>query len=142
MAKAIRPELNTELETALKKILLCLCAICLATSFAGGDKGDAAVNASGTNSLDKYAAQITLKVKRNFRGAPEWRGHYYSTTTHVEIDKGGRVLGVNVKKSSGNRDFDKAVVVAIKRTGNFGAPPMEGLRVVGLRFDTKILKKS
>lgn len=128
----------------MKKPLAFLCALCLGLALAGG-YGSEAAGASPKNtgsSLDKYAAQIALKVRRNFKSAPEWYGCPYSTFTHVEIDKIGRVLGVNVKKSSGNRNFDAAVVSAIRRTANFGPPPVEGMRVVGLRFDNKILEKS
>lgn len=120
----------------MKKTWVLVCALCMAMVFA--ETGEAK---AGPDVLNSYASHIGSSVKRNFKGSPEWSRRNYDTTARIELDRNGRVLGVLVTKTSGNRDFDNAVVTAIKRAGRFAPPPVEGMRVVGLRFNSKMLNK-
>lgn len=114
-----------------------ICAACLALTLLFAHEG-----AASTSMLDSYALQINALVRENYKGHPSWATRYYTTTARIEIDQKGRLLGVSITKKSGNKDFDSAVLRAIRRTAYFGEPPVPGLRIFGLRFDSETLNKS
>lgn len=121
----------------MKKTLVFTCAALLTLALCFAYEATAK-----PNMLDSYASHIGANVKRNYRGKAEWSARPYSITARIEIDQRGRLLGVMVTKASGNRDFDNAVVRAIRRAGYFGPPPVKGIRMVGLRFNSKMLHKT
>jgi TonB family protein len=93
----------------------------------GAGEGQALSGAAGTMRVeggfgyDWYLALIQSKIEQNFR-PPPGRRRPLMTIMEFRISKGGQIVGLRRKQSSGDFLFDQAAERAIQATGRF--PPL------------------
>ncbi|HLR82076.1 MAG TPA: cell envelope integrity protein TolA [Paenalcaligenes sp.] len=92
---------------------------------AGIEGGTASRNQAGGGGDDGYAARLRSCIKpRVVFNTPPRRGNNNPTLQYeASLDGEGRVLGVTIVRSSGNRQFDEAVKKGIEKCSPLPTPP-------------------
>jgi protein TonB len=79
--------------------------------------------ASVTNAAKQWAAAIKGQIERAKRYPSNAGGASGSAVVVLTVGNDGRLVGVSVSASSGNRALDRAAVDAVRRAGQFPAAP-------------------
>lgn len=79
--------------------------------------------ASVTNAAQQWAAAIKGQIERAKRYPSNAGGASGSAVVVLTVGNDGRLVGVSVSASSGNRALDRAAVDAVRRAGQFPAAP-------------------
>src|SRR5690625_3772623 len=92
---------------------------------AGIEGGTASRNQAGGGGDDGYSARLRSCIKpRVVFNTPPRRGNNNPTLQYeASLDGEGRVLGVTIVRSSGNRQFDEAVKKGIEKCSPLPTPP-------------------
>ena len=92
---------------------------------AGIEGGTASRNQAGGGGDDGYSARLRSCIKpRVIFNSPPRRGNNNPTLQYeASLDGEGRVLGVTIVRSSGNRQFDEAVKKGIEKCSPLPTPP-------------------
>ncbi len=101
----------------------------------GGGGRQAAGNPGNPGELDAYRAAIAAKVRQNLVAPPNLSGN---PKLRFEIEqimgsRGGQVVNVRLKESSGNRALDEAVERAIRKSDPL--PPPDNPAIFNRRLD-------
>jgi len=89
----------------------------------------------GDFAFDWYLALIQSKIEQNFR-PPPGRRKALMAVLEFRISKGGEVVGLQRKQSSGDFLFDQAAERAVRAAGRF--PPLPetfGATELGINFE-------
>ncbi len=71
-----------------------------------------------------YMKNLQNKIKKNWN-PPNEKGRYARATVLFTLDKNGKLIKYNIKKSSGIKEYDKAAIKALKSSSPFDALPKE-----------------
>ena len=79
---------------------------------------------------DTYVADLDTHIKKNWE-VPEWLAKKdYKAQVRVKIDDRGNILSRQITKSSGNPNYDDAVLAAIDKSAPFPPPPEKFISIV------------
>lgn len=81
--------------------------------------------ASVTSAAQQWAAAIKGQIERAKRYPSNAGGASGSAVVVLTVGNDGRLVGVSVSASSGNRALDRAAVDAVRRAGQFPAAPTD-----------------
>ncbi len=71
-----------------------------------------------------YMKNLQNKIKKNWN-PPNEKGRYARATVLFTLDKNGKLIKYNIKKSSGIKEYDKAAIKALKSSSPFDSLPKE-----------------
>ncbi|WP_159427657.1 cell envelope integrity protein TolA [Desulfonauticus submarinus] len=77
----------------------------------------------GKNVEDEYVFICSIKIKQNWRMPFFKLGEHLITVVAIKIDKTGKILHAEIKKTSGNKFFDETALKAIYLTSTLPPPP-------------------
>ncbi|MBU2980709.1 TonB family protein [Lentibacter algarum] len=108
----------------------------------GQNAGNTAVTRSATlskakrrNLMAQWGASIRNRIERQKR-YPSGTNASGTTVLRIVVSKAGRVVGVSLAKSSGNRKLDQAAIRAVKRARLTAAP--KGLSAAQFKFNLPV----
>ncbi len=90
---------------------------------------------TGLNKLqhENYVAQIDRQIKQNW-AIPEWLAKKdYKAQILLKIDEKGQITFRQIVKSSGNPNYDDAVLETIDKSAPYPAPPEKLIAIIGTR---------
>ncbi|WP_319826268.1 energy transducer TonB [Thalassovita sp.] len=98
----------------------------------------ASLSPAQTRSLTaQWGAQILTRIERRKRYPSAARGRSGTVGLQLSVAADGRLLGVSVRRPSGNTALDRAAVQAVQRAGRFPAAP-QGLSGASHGFNLSI----
>lgn len=90
---------------------------------------------TGLNKLqhENYVAQIDRQIKQNW-SIPEWLAKKdYKAQVLLKLDENGLIVFRQIVKSSGNTNYDDAVLETIDKSAPYPHPPEKLIAIVGSR---------
>jgi colicin import membrane protein len=94
---------------------------------AGSGKGRAgAPNASGTDAGSDYANYIQSRLRDSFANTITYMTKNPEVLVHLKISKSGRLIRYRLEKSTGDKVFEDAVILAITKAEKGFPPPPNG----------------
>ncbi|GHT70312.1 hypothetical protein AGMMS49950_05020 [Endomicrobiia bacterium] len=88
-----------------------------------------------------YADQTIRKISSNWRWAEDYGGNFRSVV-YFRINRDGTVYNISIKESSGNSEFDKDALDAIRRVASFPELPEDyNEESLGVFFEFNLIKK-
>ncbi|MEK6772614.1 MAG: TonB family protein [Bdellovibrionota bacterium] len=90
---------------------------------------------TGLNKLqhENYVGQIDRQIKQNW-SIPEWLAKKdYQAQVLLKLDEKGLILSRHIVKSSGNANYDDAVLETIDKSAPYPSPPEKLIAIVGAR---------
>lgn len=90
---------------------------------------------TGLNKLqhENYVAQIDHQIKQNW-SIPEWLAKKdYKAQVLLKLDENGLIVFRQIVKSSGNPNYDDAVLETIDKSAPYPHPPEKLIAIVGTR---------
>lgn len=97
--------------------------------------GGKALTRAEQSMLDNYRSLIMQRAKQSYQ-APPGVSDQLQVLVGFHVSAGGVLSGLQVLRSSGNADFDRAVIAAFQQIGALGPPP------TGAGFDWSVIFKS
>jgi len=90
---------------------------------------------TGLNKLqhENYVSQIDRQIKQNW-SIPEWLAKKdYKAQVLLKLDENGQISFRQIVKSSGNPNYDDAVLETIDKSAPYPAPPEKLIAIIGTR---------
>ncbi len=94
----------------------------------------------GSPEMQAYSLEVGKKIIKNFE-LPTTDDNLATLVT-FKVDKNGKLLSYEITQTSGNTDYDKRVINAIKKSSPFPPPSFQEGEEIGviLNMDMNILK--
>ncbi|MGM0425503.1 MAG: energy transducer TonB [Thermodesulfobacteriota bacterium] len=96
---------------------------------------------SGSSRLEEiYGLQVQTRIQENWRYPSLGAEADLAAEVEIQINEQGEITGVNLRNSSGRRDFDSSVLRAVEDTEMLPSPPREDLRKIRITFHAQDLE--